>query len=162
MESTLYEFGFHIHWNDCLKILAFIFPILIWFFSETLDNIKWIRIALKLSSICITIFLVWSLYIYPIVEYYKIRNDIAAGNVYVVEGEVSNFDTPTTSLWGHVTESFSINEIEFSYSGTENYGYNKLRCNGGVIEGNGQKLKITYYIPAHTYIKIICKIESVP
>lgn len=162
MECTLYEFGFHIHVQDLLKIVAVVFPILMWFYSGTIENKKGMKLTVRILSLCFAVLFTWSLFIYPIVEYRKTHKAILTDHVYVVEGEVTDFDTPTNSFGGHKTESFRISEIDFSYSGTENYGYHKLRCDGGVIEGNGQKLRVTYYVQTQTGTNIICKIESVP
>ncbi|MGM9645268.1 MAG: hypothetical protein ACI3XS_01065 [Eubacteriales bacterium] len=160
MGSNLYEFGFQLHWSDLLKILPFILPIVIWFFSCTFDNKKWLRLVLKAVSIGFTVFIVWSLFIDPLIQYRKICVAIENGETSVVEGEVCNFESPSSSLGGHATESFSIGDVRFSYSGTENYGYCRLLCNGGVVEENGQKLKIVYYTDPKTKINTICSIDE--
>jgi hypothetical protein len=92
----------------------------------------------------------------------EIKNSIESGNVCIVEGEVCNFQSPSSSWKGHEIESFDINGITFSYAGDANYGYCKFRCDGGVIQGNGQKLRITYYVHTPTdEEKTICKIEAI-
>ena len=57
----------------------------------------------------------------PIYSYMEIKQNIENGDVYIVEGEVSNFDTPDSSNSGHDSESFTIDNIDFCYYGTENY-----------------------------------------
>ena len=90
----------------------------------------------------------------------KIKQNINTGNIYIVEGEVSNFHTPGSSFGGHDSESFSIGNVNFCYYGTENYGYCKFLCNGGVVTGNGQKLRITYCNDPLTDELVICYIEK--
>ena len=160
MEGSLYNFGFHVHWQDLFKVLLLIFPGVIWLFSSIFDNQKWLRVTVRVTSIGLAVFIVWQFFINPIVQYNCIKREVREGNVYSVEGEVTDFASPTSSWGGHVNESFNIDGVSFSYSGTENFGYNKLNCNGGVIEGNGQKLRITYYVIPHSDRKVICKIEQ--
>ena len=161
MESCLYEFGFHLHWNDLLKLCAFILPAIIWFFSGSIENLRWLRILIKIISLCLSLLILWSLYIFPIVQYQTIKNDINDGTILVVEGEVSDFLTPENSFGGHATESFRIGDVVFSYSNTSNFGYCQFRCNGGVIKDNGQKLKIEYYTDSLTGENIICNIYEI-
>ncbi len=161
MESTLYEFGFHLHWYDLFKCLAFILPVLIWLFSGAFDSHRWAELILKALSFCLALFIVWTLYLIPVVEYHTIKQAIEDGNVFIIEGEVSNLDTPNSSFGGHVTESFNIKDVFFSYSGTENYGYCNLRCNNGIVKENGQKLKIVYYNNSNTGLNIICAVYEI-
>ena len=63
----------------------------------------------------------------------------------IVEGYVENFDPMPYE--GHKDESFEINGVKFSYSDYNiTFGYNNAKSHGGVIEGNGQHLKIGYVI----------------
>ena len=50
--------------------------------------------------------------------------------------------------------------MNFCYYGTENYGYSKFLCNGGVVTGNGQKLRITYCENPFNGELVICYIEK--
>ena len=158
MESILYEFSFHLHWSDLLKLSALIFPAIIWFFSGSIGNIRWLRILIKIASLCLALLILWSLYIFPIVEYQNIKKEIEDGTILVVEGEVYDFSTPESTFGGHVMESFRIKNVVFSYSNSENFGYCRFRCEGGVIQGDGQKLKIEYYTDPLTGENIICNI----
>ena len=158
MESSLYEFSFHLHWNDLLKLGAFIFPVILWFFSESIENTRWLRILIKIASLCLSFLILWSLYIFPILQYQTIKEDIKNSEILVVEGEVSDFSTPESSFGGHIMESFKIENIVFSYSNSRNFGYCRFQCEGGVIQGNGQKLKIEYYTDSLTGENIICNI----
>ena len=158
MESSLYEFSFHLHWSDLLKLGAFIFPVILWFFSGSIENTRWLRIFAKIASLGLSVLILWSLYIFPILQYQAIKENIKDGAILVVEGEVSDFSTPETSFGGHVMESFRIEDIVFSYSNSRNVGYCRFRCEGGIIQGNGQKLKIEYYTDSLTGENIICNI----
>jgi hypothetical protein len=165
MTSTLYEFGYQLQRFDGFKlIVAFIIPIAFWIFPERLKKTKReIKIASMVVAKCLSIgFLIlflWAFFILPVENYREIKKNIESGNVSMVEGEVCYLQTPSDSKDG--MESFEINGIAFYYSGKENYGYCKLRCAGGVIQGNGQKLRITYYVLPKTNEKTICKIEAI-
>jgi hypothetical protein len=91
-------------------------------------------------------------------QYQTIKEDIKNSEILVVEGEVSDFSTPESSFGGHRMESFKIENIVFSYSNSRNFGYCRFQCEGGVIQGNGQKLKIEYYTDSLTGENIICNI----
>ena len=56
---------------------------------------------------------------------------------------VTNFKGhPDTVRW---YEEFKINDVTFSYSSAEvTFSYNKPKVEGGVIVGNGQKVRIGY------------------
>ena len=158
MERCLYELGFHLHWNDLLKLLALMFPAIIWFFSGSIESIKSLRLFAKIASLCLSLLILWSLYIFPIVQYQTIKKDLEGGTLRVVAGEVSDFSTPESSFGGHVMESFRIENVVFSYSNSRNFGYHQFRCEGGVIQGNGQKLRVEYYTDSLTGENIICNI----
>ena len=53
----------------------------------------------------------------------------------------------------HESESFKINDIEFEYLENESYGYARIAKNKGIINKNGQKLKIGYYEEYEYYDK---------
>ncbi|MBQ7717996.1 MAG: hypothetical protein IJT38_01680 [Clostridia bacterium] len=57
----------------------------------------------------------------------------------------------------HDLESFTVGGVEFEYSGTENFGYCKLKNNGGIITGDGMKIVIVYYGGADGE-NVICRI----
>ena len=161
MESSLYEFGFHLHWNDLFKICAFFLPMMIWLISGCIEDHKWFRILIKALSVCLAVFVLWSLFILPVAQYQTIKKEIAQNKILVVEGEVVDFNTPQSAMGGHVIESFRIGDVFFVYSNTENYGYCQFFCNGGVISGNGQKLKIEYYTDPVTGERTICNIYEI-
>ena len=73
----------------------------------------------------------------------KIAKQYEIGNYEIVEGLVENFEPMPYE--GHGDESFEINGVEFSYSDYRKIcGYNNAKSHGGVIEGDGQHLKIGY------------------
>lgn len=154
----LYEFGFQIHILDVFKVLIFILPFCMFLFSSRFKKI--IRLIIIALACFISIFFLIVFYIQPICSYWEIKQNIATGDVYTIEGEVSNFETPEDSLGGHNSESFTIDNIEFCYYETENYGYSKFLCNGGIVTGNGQKLRITYCNDPLTDELVICYIEK--
>ena len=92
--------------------------------------------------------------------YNKIVVAYSQGEYQIVEGYVENFDPMPYS--GHKNESFEINGVKFSYSDyNEHPGYNNAKSHGGVIEGNGQYLKIGYVYLNEAYGNIIVYIEQI-
>ena len=155
----LYEFGYHFHILDIFKGLFFILPFCLYLFASCFDSKK-IRLLCFVFAVFLTVFFLVMFYVMPISSYIKIKKNIDTGNTYTVEGEVSNFSTPENAYGGHDSESFTINNVNFCYYGTENYGYSKFMCNGGVVTGNGQKLRITYCENPFTGELVICYIEK--
>lgn len=91
--------------------------------------------------------------------YKKVAGGYESGNYEIVEGYVENF--VPMHYDGHGEESFEINGVEFSYSDfSKQSGYNNTKSHGGVIEGNGQHLKIGYVYYNSTYGNIIVYIEQ--
>ena len=81
------------------------------------------------------------------------------GKYETVEGTVESFYTHNGETYSE--ESFEINGVEFSYS--ENIvqsGYHTPKSAGGVIEGDGQHLKIKY-VYDESYGNIILYIEEI-
>lgn len=155
----LYEFGYQFHILDIFKVLFFILPFCLYIFSSCFDN-KIIRLIIVVLALFLIIFFLVMFCVKPICSYMKIKQNIDTGNIYIVEGEVSDFNTPESSFGGHDSESFTIDDVNFCYYGTENYGYSKFLCNGGVVTGNGQKLRITYCNDPFTDELVICYIEK--
>ena len=155
----LYEFRYQFHLIDIFKVLFFILPFTLYLFSSCFNK-KILRSIIIVFAAFLLIFFLIIFCIIPICSYIKIKQNIDKGNIYTVEGEVSNFDTPENAFGGHDSESFTINNVNFCYYGTENYGYSKFLCNGGVITGNGQKLRIAYCEDPFNGELIICRIEK--
>lgn len=80
------------------------------------------------------------------------------GEYAIVEGSVENF-VPRPAE-GHANESFDIGDVHFEYSDDRfSAGYHTLKVNGGVIRGNGQKLRIGY-VWYESYGNVIVSIEE--
>lgn len=86
----------------------------------------------------------------------ELVNALNSNNCYVIEGVVDNFYTPT--VFGHESETFTINGICFEYSNSVESGYSTTKLFGGCINGNGQLLKISYITIEER--NIILKIEE--
>lgn len=155
----LYEFGFQFHISDLVKVGIFVLPFCIYLFSSIFES-KVVRVSIITFALLISIFILVVFYIMPVCSYLEIKQNINKGNVFIVEGEVNNFETPTSSWGGHNSESFTIDGVEFCYFGTENYGYSQFLCDGGVITGNGQKLRITYCSDRFYDELVICRIKE--
>lgn len=155
----LYEFGFNFRLIDLTKMLHFVLPVCVYLFSTSLDSRR-IRLGLTVIAIVLAMAIAAVTFFIPLYSYVYIKEQISAGNVELVEGEITDFYSPEQSFMGHEGESFSINGINFCYFGTEAFGYATFLCDGGVIYGNGQKVKITYCTNPFTFEKVICSIES--
>ena len=154
----LYEFGFHVHFADLWKIVWFVPLFALWFlFADDLKRVA--KVAVRLAVTILAGFFLFIGFIYPVITYSTIKDAIKSGKVETVCGEVENFRTRDSFLDSHSSESFTIDGVEFEYLGRENYGYCKTQDMGGVIGGNGQKLKISYY--NHDGTNVICSIESI-
>lgn len=91
--------------------------------------------------------------------YKQVTGAYRSGDYEIVEGYVDHF-TPLPP-GGHSMESFDINGVYFQYSDNNIItGYNTARCNGGVITGDGQYLKIGYIHYNDSYGNIIVYIEE--
>ncbi len=87
----------------------------------------------------------------------KIAEQYEVGNYEIIDGVVENF--VPMPYEGHGNESFEINGVKFSYSDYTNIcGYNNAKSHGGVIEGNGQHLKIGYI--SYNEMNVIVYIEQ--
>lgn len=78
-------------------------------------------------------------------EFQEIVEIIESDQIQVVEGKVSNYKP--LDLEDHSSvESFTINEIGFSYSDYHQLaGYHHACSLGGIICKNDQQVKLTYY-----------------
>ena len=159
--KMLYEFSFNFHLTDIFKILIFILPIAVYLFSSMMKH-KVVRWITKCFSVLLSVFILVVIFVLPIYSYLGIKRSIQEEKLLSCEGVVSDFSSPKHHSWGsRDSESFKINDTEFSYGGDETYGYSKFSCNGGVIKGNGQKMKISYCHDPVTEEKVICYIEKV-
>lgn len=154
----LYEFGYQFHFADIFKLFTFILPICLYLLSSAFDNKVAKYITLVLSALSVALLALF-LIICPLYSYCEIKRYIKEDKLLTVEGEVSEFKSPEDSAGGHNSESFTINKVTFTYYGNESYGYSEFLCNGGIIKGNGQKLKISYCYDPLTREKVICFIQ---
>jgi len=155
----LYEFGLHFHFFDLFKLLTFVLPICFYLLSDVLNN-KVAKYSTLIISGIFAILILIILFVAPLYSYIEIKQYIKDDSLLTVECEVTDFESPENSLGGHNSESFKINGVDFIYYGNENYGYANFLCDGGVIKGNGQKLKISYCYDPITKEKVICYIQS--
>ena len=155
----LYEFVLQFHFFDLFKLLIFVLPICLYLLSGAFDN-KIARYITLIVSVLSTVLILIILFVAPLYSYIEIKQYIKDDSLLTVEGEVTDFESPENSLGGHNSESFKINGVDFIYYGNENYGYANFLCDGGVIKGNGQKLKISYCYDPITKEKVICYIQS--
>ncbi len=155
----LYEFGYHFRLTDIFKLLYFVLPVVLFLSAAGFDK-KIIRWSVTGFATLVMLFILYGFWIEPICSYLEIKQNIDEGELCVVEGEVNNFYTPDKSWYGHDCESFTIDGVVFSYYGTENYGYSRFFCDGGVVTGNGQRLRISYWINPSTDEIVICYIEE--
>lgn len=155
----LYEFGLQFHFFDLFKLLIFVLPICLYLLSGAFDNKISKYMMFTISGISALLILI-ILFVAPLYTYIEIKQYIKDDSLLTVEGEVTDFESPENSFGGHNSESFKISGIDFIYYGNENYGYSNFLCDGGVIKGNGQKLKISYCYDPITKEKVICYIQS--
>ena len=93
--------------------------------------------------------------------YRTVTDAYKSGQYQIVEGYVENFDPMPPE--GHKVESFDINGVHFSYSDNKTMtGYHNAKCNGGVITGNGQYLRIGYIYYDSGFGNVIVYIEELP
>lgn len=101
-------------------------------------------------KIIFSIFSIASLIITSIVSYIDIKeynfvqDQIENGLISAASGEVNNFRFAGGANDRY--ESFEVNGVKFRYHWISNkIGYHSLCKEGGVICGNGQKVRILYY-----------------
>ena len=73
------------------------------------------------------------------VEYQKVYLPYKNNDFQTVEGKISAYETSS------VVEKFEINGVKFEYSDKNMMlGYNQIKENGGVINGNDEEVRIDY------------------
>ncbi len=151
MPDVLFEAAFRL---DIMRLIPVFMMIVIIFFpmiwknsqegKYTIKSYKIVKIFCGCMAgflLMITVLMAFS----TVLEYKAIVGAYENGEYEVVEGYVENFDPMPGE--GHKDESFEINSVKFSYSDyTITFGYNNAKSHGGVIEGNGQHLKIGYVV----------------
>ena len=151
MPDVLFEAAFRL---DIMLLIPVFMIIFILFFPKmwknswkgkyTMVSYKFVKIFCGCGAgfiLIISVLLAFS----TVAEYKAVVGAYEKGEYEVVEGYVENF--VPMPYEGHSDESFEINSVKFSYSDyTITFGYNNAKSHGGVIEGNGQHLKIGYIV----------------
>lgn len=163
MSNVLYEATFKF---DLVLLIPVVMMIFILFFPKILkatSKEKYTRISYKVVKIfcaCAFSFVFILSAIAGLSQIYMYKNVVGAyksGDYKIVEGYVENFIPMPYE--GHSDESFEINGVKFAYSDYAiQSGYNNAKSHGGVIEGDGQHLKIGYVF--HNNQNIIVYIEQ--
>lgn len=158
MGTLLYEVGFNFS-------LAFLLPFLLLAFlifypriytrlyagskkgrEVPAKSMKFVsRVSVVLSILVGLVILISATAIFK--EYRTVSSAYHSGDYQIVEGQVSDFHPadPHNSVQAEKAERFTVGGVEFSYSGSAlTTGYNTPRELGGVITGDGQRLKIGY------------------
>lgn len=112
------------------------------------------------------VFLVAAITYNEIKIYKTIENALQKKNYKIVKGIVEDF-TPAPYA-GHKEESFKIKDKYFSYSDYEiTTFYHQTRSHGGLIRGDGQKIKIAYIsfpytscLPFVKYFGFSCPVQE--
>lgn len=87
-----------------------------------------------------------------VMDHMDYKQSLTSNNVRVVEGYVEKFHPMPYE--GHDTEHFEINGVYFEYSDfVMGNGYHQATSHGGVIDGDGQYLKIKYIEEEYDGIK---------
>ena len=155
MNNVLYELAPKFEISFLIPIAMFIFiPIFFVVISRTYKS-KAIAIICLLAFVLVALVFVFWLSDY-INTYNKIYDAYESEKHETVEGYIEDY------YCGRDGERFKINGVEFSYNdfGIQP-GYNNTNEHGGVINGDGQHLKIGYVF-VEGYGNIIVYIEELP
>lgn len=99
--------------------------------------------------------------VFSILEYAKLSNAYKQGDYAIVEGYVENYHPLPYS--GHGRETFELDGVPFSYADAIiQWGYHNAASHGGVIDREGQHLRIGYYPGNSAEKNIILYIEALP
>ncbi len=158
MPNVLYEVSFKLHFSVFIPILLLVFLSIypkLWLnlrrhmVIESPENEvsaqndykrikKFIRIAM-----CFVFVIIIIIVTSQISQYKQIIVAYKNGDYQVVEGYVENFEHHAVT--GESGEAFEINGIKFHYEKPSiEQGYCDTKGHGGVIDGDGQHLKIGY------------------
>ena len=155
MGNVLYEFAPKFEISFLIPIAMFIIiPIFFLMFRRTYKSRAVLLFCLS-AFIFVTLALVFSLSNY-INTHNKTMEAYESGEYETVEGYVEDY------YYGRDGERFKIDGVEFSYNDFRvQPGYNNTKAYGGVINGDGQHLKIGYVF-VENYGNIIVYIEELP
>lgn len=151
-EFDYFDFGFQ------LILLAFLLTVFIKCKNKEYKDTPY-EVIKVISGICLCFLLLFNVIdiTSSLDMHKKIAKQYEVGNYEIVEGFVEDFEPMPYD--GHGNESFEINGVKFSYSDYINIcGYNNAKSHGGVIEGNGQHLKIGYI--SYNKMNVIVYIEQ--
>ena len=151
MPDVLFEAAFRLDIMFLIPVFMIIFFLFFpkmwknsWKGKYTMVSYKFVKIFCGCGAgfiLIISVLLAFS----TVAEYKAVVGAYESGEYEVVEGYIENFDPMPYE--GHAEESFEINGVKFSYSDYRiTFGYNNAKSHGGVIEGNGQHLKIGYVV----------------
>ena len=87
---------------------------------------------------------------------------ISAGDIKVVEGEVTGYDDERAWKKNGARDDFYVEDVHFVYGHTDStvpVGYNKNAQEGGYIRGNGQYVRLSY-VTLENGRNIILRIEA--
>lgn len=153
LETVLYEFGFD--WSKAIGQCPILLIGICFFFGSRMiqtssdtqgindkrinpQAVKHILRAIGIFS-CIVFAVFFSAHVS---EYYEYGAIMKSGDYLTVEGTVENYDP---LLWHEKdAERFEINGVCFEYSDAGTNGYQATAERGGVVTGNGQRLKVKY------------------
>ncbi len=163
MNTVLYEIPTEFDFSFLkLPIIMIVFMLILMIVIKKMKIEK----AALVTSVCL-IGICFLTFFYGVVEiaqfrmYNKTAGAYRRGEHETVEGCVENFDP--MPYHGKKNESFEINGVRFFYSDySDSPGYHRAKSHGGVIKGNGQRLKIGYVYVNESYGNVIVYIEHVP
>jgi len=155
----MYEFTMNFSYVHLVKLLFILLPIGVYYFSNVFEKLI-LKIAAKTVAIIILCLAIGVL-VEPFYNYFRIKALYDNDNLQVVEGYVDDFKSPSENdLWGgHTCESFYVNDVYFEYTNYASYGYCTYAEQGGIIQKEGQYVRIKYYTSYGE--NIICYIETI-
>lgn len=154
----MYEFSINFSILNLVKFFWLLLPIGIYCFSKAFENRSWIIVtkAVAILLLCLVIVII----IEPVYTYFYIKEAYDSDNIQSLEGVVEDF-CPAENIWaGHSMESFCVNGVYFDYTNYEDFGYCKYAAQGGIIQKEGQFVRMKYYKLASGR-NIICYIEVI-
>lgn len=140
----MYEFKFNFNISFYGPIIMLI--LIVAFTIYLLNNSKILKLKIIITILAVFMFcLVFESLMHNVTMYQIIKKEIEDNKILYVEGKVEELYTLPQKGDNHDSESFIINGIKFEYNERTPYGYSKLAVNDGLINENGQNLKIGYY-----------------
>lgn len=168
MGKLLYEAGFRLEFGQLipfiLLIIIFLFPRIMRKYVEATNvtvNMRYVHIFCRYAFVFVLVLALVTTS-FQINMYNKTVGAYRKGDYKIAEGYVENFVPMPYEGRGN-EESFEINGVKFSYSDYSiQSGYHNSKSHGGVIQGNGQHLRIGYVYYNEIYGNVIVYIEQLP